>query len=159
MLLVACAVVFELCLAAVLWRLARERPSIASQIATVFIGFAGAFSLGLATQGFLLFAVGIIRLSELAPTMFWLTSGGLAFAVALALRPSPGCAALPSLIVAALAFGFGIVRQETLGAVIGAALVCSAGIMFWCARSIARPRAPEPCNKDGPRLGIAERAQ
>jgi hypothetical protein len=75
MLLVASAVIFELCLAAVLWRVSSQRPSIASEIASIFIGFAAACSIGLAAQGFFLFAAGILEASELVLTIFWLTSG------------------------------------------------------------------------------------
>src|SRR5689334_8459722 len=100
MLLVACAVIFELCLAAVLWRTARQRPSIATEISAVFIAFAAACSVGLATQGFFLSALGVLEASQLAATLFWLTSGAFAFAVALALRPSPFSASAPCMILA-----------------------------------------------------------
>src|SRR3954469_20797928 len=100
MLLVAYAVLFELCLAVVFWRLSSQRPGLASKIASSFICFAGACCLGLATQGFFLLAVGILQVSDLARTVFWLSSGVLAFAVALAMKPAPLSASIPCLLVA-----------------------------------------------------------
>src|SRR5437868_3061588 len=126
MLLVACAVVFELCLAIVLWRASRQRPSIVTEIASIFISLAAACSLGLAAQGFFLLAVKILHVSELAATVFWLISGVLAFAVALALKPSPASASIPCLVVAALSFIYSIFRQDEMAAVIGSVLLLSA---------------------------------
>lgn len=134
MLLVACAVIFELCLAVVLWRASSQRPSVTSEIASVFIAFAATCCLGLATQGFFLLAVDILQASELAPTLFWLTSGFLAFAVALALKPSPVSVSIPCLVVAALALVFSVARQDQMTAVVGSALILSALTVWSCAR-------------------------
>jgi hypothetical protein len=142
MLLVACAVVFELCLAAVLWRISSRRPTIATQIASVFIGFAAACSIGLAAQGFFLLAVNLLQVSELAPTVFWLTAGVLAFAVALALKPSPASASIPCVIVAAVALIYSILGQDEMAAVVGAVLIVSAIAVWSCARRPAQ-RAKE----------------
>jgi hypothetical protein len=141
MLLVACAVIFELCLAAVCWRLARERPSISTKIAAVFIGLAGTASLGLATQGLFLFASGVLQASELAATMFWLTSGVLAFAVMLALRPSPAVATMPCTIIAAVAFTYASVEHDLMSAVVGAVLTLSALVIWSTVQKILRPEA------------------
>ena len=150
MLLVACAVVFELCLAAVLWRVASERPSVATEIASVFIGFAAACSLALSVQGFFLLGVNVLHVSELAPTVFWLTSGVLAFAVALALKPSPASATIPCIVVAALSFLYGSVRQDAMAAVVGAVLAVSAMVIWSSARRIVRrSRARVSCSDDG----------
>jgi hypothetical protein len=143
MLLVACAVVFELCLAVVLWRVSSQRPSLASEIASVFIGFAAACSIGLAAQGFFLLAVNVLQISELAPTVFWLTAGVLAFAVALALKPSRVSASMPCMIVAAVALIYSILRQDEMTAVVGAVLIVSAIAVWSCARRVAR-RPKEP---------------
>jgi hypothetical protein len=137
MLLVACAVVFELCLAAVLWRISRQRPTVATEVSAVFIGFAGACSVGLATQGFFLFGVNILEASELAPTVFWLTSGALAFAVALALRPSPASVSLPCVVLATLAFSYSILQHDEMAAVVGSVLALSAIGVWGCARRVA----------------------
>ena len=137
MLLVACAVIFELCLAVVLWRLSSQQPSVTSEIASVFIAFAATCCLGLATQGFFLLAVDILQASELAPTLFWLTSGFLAFAVALALKPSPASVSIPGLVVAALALIFSIVREDQMAAVVASVLILSAIAAWSCARRMA----------------------
>ena len=137
MLLVACAVVFELCLAAALWRASSQRPGLASEISSVFIAFAAACCLGLAAQGFFLLAVNVLQASELAATFFWLTSGMLAFAVALALKPSPASVSIPCLVVAGLAFTFSIVRQDRMTAVVGTVLILSALAVRSCARRVA----------------------
>jgi hypothetical protein len=160
MLLAACAVIFELCLVAVLWRLARERPSVATQIASVFIGFAGAASLGLATQGFFLFASDVLQLSELAPTVFWLTAGVLAFGVMLALRPSPALATMPCIIIAALSFIYASVQHDVMGAVVGAVLTVSA-LLIWTSagRIVRRPCAKNVGRRSQRANGAAERAQ
>ena len=137
MLLVACAVVFELCLAAALWRVSRQRPTLATEASSVFIGFAGACSVGLATQGFFLFAVNVLQASELAPTVFWLTSGAFAFAVALALKPSPLSVSLPGMALAVLSLGFSILRHDAMAAVVGSVLALSAIAVWACARRAA----------------------
>jgi hypothetical protein len=137
MLLVACAVVFELCLAAALWRVSSQRPSLASEISSVFIAFAATCCLGLATQGFFLLAVDILQASELAATFFWLTSGVLAFAVALALKPSPASVSIPCLVVAALELAFSFVRQDKMTAAVGTVLILSAIVVWSCARRVA----------------------
>jgi hypothetical protein len=137
MLLVACAVVFELCLAAVLWRISRQRPSIATEISSIFIGFAGACSVGLATQGFFLFAVDALQVSQLAPTVFWLTSGAFAFAVALALKPSPASVSIPCMTLAALFLIYGILQHHAMAVIVGFVLTLSAIIVWSCARRIA----------------------
>jgi hypothetical protein len=152
MLLAACAVIFELCLAVVFWRLARQRPSIATKIAAVFIGLAGTASLGLATQGLFLFASAVLQLSELAATVFWLTSGVLAFAVMLALRPSPALATMPCIIIAAVSFTYASVQHDVMSVVVGAVLTLSALLIWLTARQIVRPVAAS--RADG-----AERAQ
>src|SRR2546423_12532676 len=143
MLLVACAVVFELCLATMLWRISSQRPSIVTEIASIFISFAAACSLGLAAQGFFLLAVNILHPSELAATIFWLISGLLAFGVALALKPSPASAAIPCLVVAALSFIYSILRRDEMAAVVGSVLILSAIVVWSCVRSII----PRPCAK------------
>jgi len=125
----------------VLWRVSSQRPSIASEIASVFIGFAAACSIGLAAQGFFLLAVNVLQVSELALTMFWLTAGALAFAVALALKPSPVSASLPCVIVAALALIYSILRHDEMAAVVGAVLIGSAIAVWSCARRMALQRA------------------
>ncbi len=141
MLLVACAVVFELCLAAALWRASSQRPGIASEIASIFIAFAATCCFGLATQGFFLLAVNILQASELAATLFWLTSGVLAFAVALALKPSPASVSIPCMAVAALALLFSIVRQDEMTAVVGSVLILAAIAVWFSARRVAPRRA------------------
>jgi hypothetical protein len=146
MLLVACAVVFELCLAAALWRVSSQRPSLASDIASIFIAFAAACCLGLATQGFFLLAVDVLQASELAATFFWLTSGVLAFAVALALKPSAASVSMPCVVVAALALTFSIMRQDRMTAVVGALLILSAIAVWACARRVA-PRHAQMVSK------------
>jgi hypothetical protein len=136
MLLVACAVVFELCLAAWLWRVSTRRPSVVTEIASVFIGLAATFSLGLAAQGFFLLAVDVLQVSELAPTVFWLTSGALAFAVALSLNPSPASTSIPCILIGALSLIYSVVRHDEMAAVVGAVLILTR-IALW---SIRRPR-------------------
>jgi hypothetical protein len=141
MLLVACAIVFELCLAAVLWRAARQRPSIATEISAVFIGFAGACCLGLATQGFFLFAVNVLQASELAPTIFWLASGAFAFAVALALKPSAASVSIPSAAIAALFLTYGILQQHGMAIAVGSVLTVSTLAVRSSARRVMLRRA------------------
>jgi hypothetical protein len=160
MLLAACALIFELSLAVVLWRLARQRPSIATKIASVFIGFAAAASLALAAQGLFLLGVNVLQASELAPTIFWLTSGVLAFVVVLALRPSPALATMPCIIIAALSFIYGGVQQEAMGAVVGAMLTVSAMVIWSSARRVIQGACAKGSRGDGGRpIGIRELAQ
>jgi hypothetical protein len=136
MLLVACAVIFELCLAAVLWRISRQRPGIASEISAVFIAFAAACSIGLAVQGCFLYAVDVLQASELAQTLFWLTAGIFAFAVAFALRASPTSASLPCLTVAVLFLIYGIVTRNEMAVVVGSVLAVTAIIVCSFARRV-----------------------
>jgi hypothetical protein len=160
MLLAACAVIFELCLAVVFWRLGRQRPSIAAKIAAVFIGLAGASSLGLATQGFFLFASGVLQVSELAATVFWLASGMFAIAVMLALRPSPAVATMPCIVIAALSFIYASIQRDTMTALVGAVLTACALVLWWSARRIARqPRAKASLGDDTQPVAAAERVQ
>jgi hypothetical protein len=135
MLLAACAIVFELCLAVVLWRLSKQRPSIASNFASFFIGLAAACCLGLATQGFFLLADSVLELSELGPTLFWLTSGLLAVAVALALKPSPMLAAIPFLLIAWPALTLSILYREPIIGFVAAVTFFTAILAGGCAHA------------------------
>jgi hypothetical protein len=158
MLLVACAVIFELCLAAMLWRISRQRPSIAAEISAVFIALAGACAIGLATQGFFLCAVGVLEASQLAATLFWLTSGVFAFAVALALRPSPISASAPCMILALLFFSYGILGRHKMAVVVGSVLILLAIIVWSFARRIAARSAQfDSSFKQSPPRAVTER--
>src|SRR4051812_27066362 len=119
MLLVACAVIFELCLAVVLWRASSQRPSVATKVTSCFIGFAAACSFGLATQGFFLFAVDILQVAELPFTIFWLTAGLFGSAVVIALGPPPAVALAPFLLLALLSFSMSLVYRDAVTALVG----------------------------------------
>jgi len=140
MVLIACALLFELCLAAVLWRVSSQRPTIATSIASFFICLAAACCIGLATQGLFLLAADVLQVSELPPTIFWLVSGLFAFAVALATKPSPVFVALPCLIVALCSFTFSFLRDDAMMAVVGLVL-SSTALPVWYHAGRVRRRA------------------
>ena len=137
MLLVACAVVFELCLAVLLWRVSSRRPSVATEIASFFIALAATCSTWPRRARFFSARSRRSASSELAPTVFWPTSGVLAFAVALSLNPSPASASIPCILIGALSLIYGVVQHDEMAAIVGAVLMLT-GIALW---SIRRPRA------------------